>query len=94
MKTAINLIKEERQRQLSLGYTRSQDDMYVKNAMAEAAAVYLLQCSNLIVAEKLQKELNWDISPSNINYKRNLIKGGALVVAELERLIRSEEDLK
>lgn len=90
----------ERQRQISSeGWTPEHDDEYGTGALAAAAASYALSASathavNAYWNEKLQGgALNfwpWDREwwkPSD--QRRNLVKAGALILAEIERLDRA-----
>jgi len=97
MKTALELIQEERQRQINVeGYTSEEDDLQDGQELAIAAACYALP------AEK-RRTNNWFVGypgdwPWSHEYwkptpelrQRELIKAGALIVAEIERLQRLE----
>ncbi len=82
----------ERQRQISAeGRTPEHDDAYTADELAKAAAAYAV-CS--VVTDRGHLALSlwpWDhewFKPSGS--RRNLVKAGALILAELERLDRAE----
>lgn len=96
--TAIELIAAERNRQISVeGFTPDHDDQHVDNQLANAAACYALD-AHLSQKEIWGTELVdlmwpwaeewWKPEESRI---RNLVKAGALLVAEIERLQRLEQ---
>ncbi len=77
----------ERRRQVEAeGWTPEHDDAHVKSELAQAAASYALA--------GIRFELPW---PSSWDFKwykpatrrRNLVKAGALILAEIERLDRA-----
>lgn len=88
----LELILEERKHQKALGYDAEHDDTHTNNEISLAASCYLLKCSHPGITTEIQNNLNWEIYPSNWDYKSNLVKGIALAIAELERVIRSEKD--
>lgn len=107
MKTAIELIAEERKRQIDVeGWTPEHDDTHVKDEIPRAAAAYCLPHkwkidhrhvgSNLF---SLFQMFRSDIWPWNYSFWkptpddriRELTKAGALIVAEIERLQRVKE---
>ena len=81
---AIRLIEEERNRQITHeGYSFDHDDRHTGGEIALAAAAY---------AAEISKVWPWDsgtFKPSGDRI-RNLVKAGALVVAEIERIQRAE----
>ena len=104
MKTGVEIIAEERQRQLSFeGWSDEHDDKYKSEELARAAAVYALPDR---VREKLRNgkpklfpfSVNWwkpaSFSEKDGRYildrKRQLAKAGALIAAEIDRLNRLE----
>lgn len=100
MKTGIQLITEERSRQITKeGWTSDHDDTHTGGEMAIAAACYALedvvdfkipinlQCS--------QKITHWLWTWSSCWWKPkdricNLVRAGALIAAEIDRLQREE----
>jgi len=103
MKTAIELIDDERKRQINVeDWTAEHDDTHRMAELARAAACYALSGAGVVCPEtittlvKHQRGLvviwPWettDWKPStNI---RDLVKAGALIVAEIERLQRLEK---
>jgi hypothetical protein len=91
---AIDEIAAERRRQIeSEGWTAEHDDKHELGEMACAAACYALaggvaQSSWLreIISRIFPWEMRWW---KPIDRRRDLIKAGALIVAEIERLDRS-----
>lgn len=105
MKTAIELITEERKRQIEVkGYTPEHDDMHTNGELAMAAATYAATPNININTRKSQGVFltikRWALWPFELksfkpsldnNRKRDLIKSVALMIAEIERLQRLEE---
>ena len=101
MKTGIDLIKDERDRQIEKeGWTLEHDLQHENNELANAAATYAMDSdcrealTNLIGDCKL---LNvpptwpWDekwYKPTPENRIKELVKAGALIAAEIDRLLR------
>lgn len=96
MKTGIELIAEERTRQiLDEGYTALHDDDHDEGELASAAACYAM-------ADVARENTGnsgppmiwpWDADywrPSPSNRIHELIKAGALIAAEIDRLNRLE----
>jgi hypothetical protein len=84
----------ERQRQVDVeGWTPEHDDEHDDGSMAAAAAAYALAghpAVGLASAEKLWEAAGWDTSwfrPKDI--RRNLVRAGALILAEIDRLDRA-----
>ncbi len=97
MKSGIELIAEERQRQITAeGYTTKHDDQHKDFEMGKAAESYLA-CVVTPDEEgdengKIRPtwtwpwdEKSWKPSPDPV---RNLVKAGALIAAEIDRLQR------
>lgn len=104
MKTAIELITEERRRHTDVeGWTAVHDDRHTDGELAKAAATYILpphinplreshQTSTGIFLS-IKREVFWpfyrhEFKPTPNDRIRELVKAGALVVAEIERLQR------
>lgn len=84
------LIAGERQRQIEVeGWTRKHDDEHFDGALAYAAASYTLSTiGHPQLAENLWP---WDESwwkPTPQDRTRSLVKAGALIAAEIDRLMR------
>ena len=104
MKTGIELIAEERQRQITEEkWTPEHDDAHDKGQLAGAAAVYALEscgfenphCAELKREDTTHKVRLWPWAeqwwkPSG-DARRDLVKAGALIAAEIDRLNRDEE---
>jgi hypothetical protein len=93
MKTGVELITDERQRHFDEeGWTPEHDDEHSGGSMVEAAVCYALYGEGEM-AHVVPRYWPWDEvwwKPST--YKRNLVKAGALIAAELDRVIRSGVD--
>lgn len=102
MKTGIELITEERQRQIEVeGWTPDHDDKHTGGELAAAAAVYALpnevrdyafvEGEPYSVRDMLWpwKEAWLKLSPEN--RIRELQKAGALIAAEIDRLQRAAQ---
>ena len=85
---ALHDVAAERQRQQSTkGYSTQQDDTYIGGELAAAAISYI---------EPMEAESYWpadwhDDSFKPSDYRRNLVKAGALILAEIERIDRQEQ---
>jgi hypothetical protein len=95
MKTAIELIKAERERQVSAkGWSAGHDDEHIQGELANAAACYALDPSTArtdrILGWAWPFDAEW-FKPTPEDRIRELVKAGALIVAEIERLQREGE---
>ena len=103
MKTGIELITEERQRQISKeGWSAAHDDSHKSGQLARAAIEYVMVtlfngwAVSVVDAEGKIKSIHlwpWQKlwwKPSNDNV-RNLVKAGALIAAEIDRIQRKRE---
>ena len=92
MNKAIEDIAAERQRQKTVeGWTFVHDDKHNKGEMATAAGIYCLHGMGSIAPWHRPSMWPWDWSwwkPKD--RRRDLIRAAALIVAEIERLDRSE----
>jgi len=97
MKTGSELIAEERQRQITAeGYTPEHDDRHKDFEMGKAAESYL----SAVVTPDEEGDENGKVRPSwdwpwdkewwkpSKDPVRNLVKAGALIAAEIDRLQR------
>jgi hypothetical protein len=92
--TGIELIAKERERQISTeGWTAAHDDQHINGELRDAAICYAMVCDDR--AGEGAVDLSpwpWDMDwwkPSD-DQKRNLVKAGALIAAELDRLMRRD----
>jgi hypothetical protein len=88
MKSGIDLIADERLRQVSQeGWTPEHDDEHDGSELADAAAAYALQASGefSLASRHWPFDDGWKPSSDPI---RNLVKAGALIAAEIDRLQR------
>ena len=88
---AVVDVLAERQRQISVeGWTPESDDRHVDGAMASAAACYALATDEHRLSFKHLNLWPWSLTWWKPNgRRRNLIKAGALILAEIERLDRA-----
>lgn len=89
MKTGIEIIAEERTRQIEKeGWSESHDDEHFTGALAGAGASYALWHWSRTDAERLFPfDKKW-LKASEEDRVRNLAKAGALIAAEIDRLNR------
>jgi hypothetical protein len=93
MKTGIELIADERNRQVSVeGWTPAHDDEHDCGELADAAVVYTLEAGERLNTKCIEFVSHWPWalewwkpSPDPV---RNLVKAGALIAAEIDRLQR------
>lgn len=106
MKTGIELIAAERERQITAeGWTAAHDDAHEDGDMVSAAIGYLIFSWWKIVGKACgwtrptvdniigDQWWPWDSTwwkPSEDDQIRNLVKAGALIAAEIDRLKRKE----
>lgn len=97
--TGVELIAAERERQVSVeGWTPEHDDDHDMGEMAAAAMCYAELCVDDEIVEVDSTDLffswwPWDMEwwkPSDVPI-RNLVKAGALLAAEIDRLQRAKE---
>jgi hypothetical protein len=96
MKTGIELIAEERQRQIQKeGWTSEHDDEHIDGEIAIAAATYAIRPiinEVMLNDEGIPHLWPWEAKcykPTPENRIRELQKAGALIAAEIDRLQRS-----
>lgn len=89
MKTGIELITKERQRQIDVeGWTPEHDDEHVDGQLAKAAACY---ADPFGFFQGIPSRWPWFAEwykPSANDRVRDLVKAGALIAAEIDRLQR------
>lgn len=93
MKTGVELIADERQRQVSEeGWTAEHDKEHDSGQLALAAACYALgRCAGSETDEKSALFKHWPFSflwwkPTPDDRIKELVKAGALIAAEIDRL--------
>ena len=94
MKTGIELIADERQRQISdEGWTPGHDDEHEEGSLAQAAACYAMPLwSRRHDQQGLPQIWPWYAEwwkPTPDDRVRELVKAGALIAAEIDRLQRA-----
>ena len=103
MKNAIEMIADERERQKKVeGWSEEHDDQHIENELANAAATYAMDsdcrealmniydCKLTGIPPTWPWEDEW-YKPTPDDRIKELVKAGALIVAEIERLQRLEE---
>lgn len=108
MKTGIALIEEERRRQIEEeGWTAGHDDLHIEGELAVAAARYAVSSLDELQAhcgrdpylvteggdglDAFPWPSKWDKRDKHSPLRR-LIIAGALIAAEIDRLLREEEE--
>lgn len=93
---ALDLIQLERARQVSKGWTAEHDDLHADGEIALAAACYAL--TSRVEIEGVPRMINalwpWEreaFQPRGGGGITDLVRAGALIVAEIERRLRIEE---
>lgn len=96
---ALNDVEEERRRQLTQtdlggeGYSYEHDDAHTKGELAMAAAYFAAPDStDHHITDKLMPK-GWTLKLSG-DRRRDLVKAGALILAEIERLDRAAAEPK
>jgi hypothetical protein len=94
----LELIRQERNRQIKKGFDSQHDDQEVNEELARAAAVYVMperyrniEISSLPVDERNLTRVFWPYREEfkmSSNRRKDLIKAAALIVAEIERINR------
>lgn len=86
---AILDVASERRRQRSIeGWTSEHDDAYQNSELAEAAACYAINAHN----QGFSTPEHWPWDPEwwkQSGARRDLVKAGALILAEIERIDRA-----
>jgi len=92
MKTGTQLIAEERQRQIEvIGRTPERDSVYKANQLIMASVAYALNAAGF-TSPMPPNEWPWHENYWKPSTKiRDLVKAGALIAAEIDRLQREEE---
>ena len=84
--TALTAIANERERQKTIeGFSTDQDDGYLDNQLSRAAHAYTDPCISKDVPASWPWRPEW-WKPKT--YRENLVRAGALIAAEIERLDR------
>lgn len=96
MKTGIEIIAEERQRQIDVeGWTYKQDDEYLCGELTDAAVCYATRGYWRNSQRNPAYYMMWPFSqewwkPTPDDRIRELAKAGALIAAEIDRLQRMQ----
>lgn len=84
-------VLDERKRQITVeGWTPEGDDCYRSGQLAEAAICYAISGTARTQDDAIKRFWPWDVSwwkPTD--RRRDLLKAGALILAEIERLDRA-----
>ncbi|MEH0153752.1 hypothetical protein V6R21_06360 [Limibacter armeniacum] len=96
MKTGIELIAEERNRQIGKeGYSAEHDDQHRKGELSIAAFCYCLPPKHRPYISPISwfKTMKWDIKHWKPTERiKELQKAGALIAAEIDRLNRLDNE--
>ena len=104
MKTGIELIADERRRQIEIeGYSIKNDQKHENGELADAAALYALSDDMMdFIDNEWGNDMHLHIWPFDLSYlkkrtngdiyerSKDLIRAGALIAAELDRLQNME----
>jgi hypothetical protein len=84
---AVEMIAEERRRQVEAeGWSPEHDAQHVRGELARAAAVYAIPPDRRDPSIWSYLWPGWDYKPSPQDRIRELVKAGALIAAEIDRL--------
>ena len=90
LKTGIELISEERKRQIEQeGWTAEHDNKHVNNELAIVASLYALPPSYRDITLRAIFPETWAYEwwkPTPYDRTRELVKAGALIAAEIDRI--------
>lgn len=93
MSTGAELIAAERARQIEVeGWTPEHDDEHDDNELPKAAVAYVLASRNLVLGSWAFWPWHEDWWKPSDDPIRNLVKAGALIAAEIDRLQRTKEE--
>ena len=88
MKTGIELIAEERVRQIAQeGWTPEHDDAHRERELAQAGAAYAYLDFDSVTAKAMWPWRDVEFNPKE-DPIRNLARAGALIAAEMDRIQR------
>lgn len=100
--SGISILAAEREDQIAKGYDAAHDDIHTKGQIADAAFYYLIAATYFLehpdkVGQKLSLPPAWpweaEAWKPGTEPVSNLVKAGALIAAEIERLIRAKASL-
>ncbi len=94
-KAARDVLRERARQVTGEGFSAARDDCYTKRELAQAAAIYAAwSVAETPPPEDVRTIWPWDMSWFKpINQRRSLVKAGALILAEIERLDRESARL-
>lgn len=95
MKTGVELIAEERARGINVeGWSPSHDDEHRRGELHDASLCYSRAAINVGHPAMQSAPLEWPFEPEwwkpSPDPVRNLVKAGALIAAEIDRLQRKQ----
>lgn len=110
MKTGIELIAEERQRQIEVeGYSQQHDSQHDTSEFICAAIIYAESAKRGIVSHEFgnDNEIEIMVRKNDLRYEfpwgdsfkpstdiRDLVKAGALIAATIDRILNENDNLK
>lgn len=86
----IELIQAERKRQIQLGWDAEHDIQHRMGELLGAALCYATPTAHRGLILRAYWPQDWDYSPSE-DRMRELVKAGALIAAELDRILQGGE---
>ncbi len=96
MKTGIALITAERARQVIVeGWTPEHDAEHTRDQLATAGAVYALPARHRKYFHMIERLWPWSAEwwkPTPDDRVRELVKAGALIAAEIDRIQATEKE--
>ena len=91
---AVDVLAERKRQQLIEGWTPDHDDEHADEELADAAAAYALSPKHYVFPNRAECPDFWPWDERCWNPKddrrRDLVRAGALILAEIERLDRAE----
>lgn len=90
---AANDVLEERVRQITkYGFDADHDDRNTNEELRCAARAYLTHSSNLAKDHYWPSTWTWPYKGAKDSYRQKLVTASALIIAEIERLDRAEDN--
>ena len=91
MRAWDDVLSERRRQICEEGWTPEHDDAHDGGELAHAAGCYALFSGSNADADDPPKYWPWDDGWTPSEYRRDLVKAAALLVAEIERIDRAEK---
>lgn len=94
LRPLVEVYKERERQRNEKGYDASHDDAHKAGELANAAACYAMKVDSFGLSSEIHSHLwpeGWDAPKPGDTRRQELIKACALLLAEMERLDRAEE---